>query len=168
MFQEYQVYAMSIADNILPGFDETNLDRIENAAKFAGLTSKINDLPKGFYTEVTKEFSEDGVVFSGGESQKLAIARAYAANQPVLILDEPSGNLDPFAESDLIKKINQMSDGRPVILVTHNMEYAKNVDLVLYFENGRVIESGTPKQLMNQQGAFFKMVGEQSFANYEI
>lgn len=161
MLQDYRIFALSVADNILPLPDENGKERISNAIRFCGLEEKVETLPQGSDTILTGEFLEDGVCLSGGEQQKTAIARAHARNCPVLILDEPSGRLDPFSERRLIEKINQLSADKSVILVTHNLAYTKNADLVLYFENGAIVECGSPKQLIKRKGRYEKMLAEQ-------
>lgn len=161
MLQDYRIFALSVADNILPFPDENGKERISNAIRFCGLEEKVETLPQGSDTILTGEFLEDGVCLSGGEQQKTAIARAHARNCPVLILDEPSGRLDPFSERRLIEKINQLSADKSVILVTHNLAYTKNVDLILYFEDGAIVECGSPEQLIKRRGRYEKMFAEQ-------
>lgn len=148
VFQTYHIYEQSIADNLLPkeAGEEDYPCKIKEALQFGGLLNKAESLPNGIDTILSGEFSPDGICLSGGEQQKLA--RAYAANHPVLVMDEPSGNLDPLAENELIRKINQLSKDKGVILVTHNPAYVKNVDLVLYFENGCLLEQGPPNEVL--------------------
>ena len=164
LFQDYQIYSLSVAENILPNevLDEENMKKIEDALQFSELKEKIDALPDGADTVLTGEFSEDGVYLSGGEQQKLAIARAYAMDRPVMILDEPSSNLDPIAENQLIDKINRLTDNKAVILITHNPFYAKNVDLILIFRQGRLVEYGSPEKLMKQDGYYKKMLAERT------
>lgn len=109
LLQNYQIFALSIAENVIPD-GAVNKQKVDNALLFSGLKEKIDTLPDGIDTVLTGEFSESGVSFSGGEKQKLAISRTYAADRPVMILDEPSGNLDPLAENGLIKKINELTN----------------------------------------------------------
>lgn len=150
LLQDYKVFPLTIADNLLPkeAGEEDYPCKIKEALQFGGLLDKAESLPNGIHTILSGEFSPDGICLSGGEQQKLAIARAYAANHPVLVMDEPSGNLDPLAENELIRKINQLSKDKGVILVTHNPAYIKNVDLVLYFENGCLLEQGPPNEVL--------------------
>lgn len=120
MPQDYRIFALSVADNIFPASDGHGRERTEDAIRFCGLQEKVEKLPQGADTVLTGEFLENGVCLSGGEQQRVAIARAYAKNRPVLILDEPSGRLDPMSERRLIEKINGLSADKAVILVTHN------------------------------------------------
>lgn len=163
LLQDFRVFALSVSENIAlrSVCDETDREKMEEAIRFSGLKEKINTLPDGLDTELTGEFSDSGTYLSGGEMQKLAIARAYMMDRPVLILDEPSSNLDPISENALIHRINQLTKNKGVILITHNMSYAKNVDLVIVFHEGRIVEYGTPDELRERKGYFYSMVEEQ-------
>ncbi len=130
---------------------------METALRFAGIWEKMEDLLDGVDTVFAGEFLKEGVGLSGGEQQKLALARAYAKKRPVLVLDEPSANLDPQAKNHLIGKINDLSGGRAVFLVTHNPQYAKQADLVVFFEEGRIVEYGSPEELCKKGGYFERM-----------
>lgn len=165
LLQDYKVFALTVADNIWQkevGEEDTYTSRIKEALQFSGLLEKVESLLNGIDTVLSGEFSEDGICFSGGEQQKLAIARAYAKNNPVLVLDEPSGNLDPIAEKALIHKINKLAEDKAAILVTHDLVYTKNVDLVLVFDNGRVLEYGSPEDLLQKKGYYYQMILERS------
>ena len=163
MLQDFRMFALTISENITlkEELNEEELRRREEAIRFSGLDEKINQLPDGIDTDLTGEFSDSGAYLSGGEMQKLAIARAYMMDRPVLILDEPSSNLDPISENELIHRINQLTKNKGVILVTHNMSYAKNVDLVIVFHEGRIVEYGAPDELRERKGYFYSMVEEQ-------
>lgn len=163
LLQDFCVFALSVSENIAlrPVCDETDREKLEQAIRFSGLEEKIKTLPDGLNTDLTGEFSDSGITFSGGEMQKLAIARAYMTDRPVLILDEPSSNLDPISENALIHRINQLTKNKGVILVTHNMSYAKNVDLVMVFHEGQIVEYGAPDELREKKGYFYSMVEEQ-------
>lgn len=165
LLQDYKVFALTIADNIRKkeaGDEDTYTSAIKEALQFGGLLEKVEGLPGGIDTVLSGEFSEDGICLSGGEQQKLAIARAYAKNNPVLVLDEPSGNLDPIAEKALIHKINKLAEGKAAILVTHDLVYTKNVDLVLVFDDGCILEHGSPEELLRKKGYYYRMMSERS------
>lgn len=163
LLQDFRTFALTISENIalIKELDEEELRRRDEAVRFSGLDEKISQLPDGIDTELTGEFSDSGITFSGGETQKLAIARAYMMDRPVLIMDEPSSNLDPISENQLIHRINQLAKNKGVILITHNMSYAKNVDLVIVFHEGRIVEYGAPDELQERKGYFYSMVEEQ-------
>lgn len=161
MLQDYKIFPLSILENISADTDSMDTERLEEAICFAGLEKKINALPNGIHTVLTGEFLKGGVSLSGGEQQRLAVARAYAKEKAILILDEPSANLDPIAENELIDKINRIAEGKTVIMVTHNLAYTKNVDMVYFFENGSIVEFGSPKELVLKKGRYEKMLREQ-------
>lgn len=161
LLQDYKIFPLSIEENISMDAETKDITRLEAALRFAGLEDKVNQLPDGIHTVLTGEFLEGGVSFSGGEQQKLAIARTFTGKNPVLIFDEPSANLDPIAENEMIDKINHIAEGRAVIMVTHNMVYTKNVDMIYFFEDGRIVESGSPEELMMKKGHYEKMLREQ-------
>ena len=161
MFQDFQIYALSVAENIMPTYDADKRDDVMNVIKFCELEGRIELLKHGIETQMTKEFDDEGVYFSGGEQQKVALARAYASERPILILDEPSSKLDPLAERKIIEKVNDMTEHKTVILVTHNLLHAQSADLVYFFEEGQVIESGTPEELINLKGKYYNMLNLQ-------
>ncbi len=163
MLQDYRIFPLSIAENIVLT-DEINKEqqmKLEEALSFSELKEKVENLPKGIDTIITGEFAEDGIGLSGGELQKLALSRAYFSKKPILILDEPSSNLDPVAENHLIKKLNELSDKKAVILIAHNIFYTQNVDLVLFFEQGKIVEFGSPSELIEKRGYYYRMLMEQ-------
>lgn len=161
MLQDYKIFPLSILENIAPDAEGMDTAKVEEALCFAGLEEKINSLPDGVHTVLTGEFLDGGIGFSGGEQQKLAAARAYAQKKPVLIFDEPSANLDPVAENNLIDKINHIAEGKAVVMVTHNLVYTKHMDMIYFFEDGRIVESGTAKELLMENGRYAKMLKEQ-------
>lgn len=164
LLQDYKVFALSIADNILQKEvgEEDCTSKIKEALQFSGLLRKVESFPNGIDTILSGEFSQDGICFSGGEQQKLAIARAYAKSNPVLVLDEPSGNLDPIAENALIHRINKLAEDKAMILVTHDLVYTKNVDLVLVFDHGCILEYGSPEELLLKKGYYYQMMLQRS------
>lgn len=168
VFQEPQLFAMSVAENILMREIAVENDYYicEKALEEVGLYDKVNALEKKMNTSVTKEFDDRGVVFSGGQEQKLALARAYAKNSPVMILDEPSSALDAFAEYDLHKSLVKLcSDkiyGRLIIIISHRMSFANVADRVYVINNGCVVEEGTHFELMNQKGLYADLYEKQS------
>lgn len=160
MFQDFNVYAMSVADNISDSSNEKR-DLIMRGIEFSELTEKISCLPRGIDTELTNEFSEEGIQLSGGEQQKIALARAYVNGNEVLILDEPSSNLDIKSERKIISKIKCLTENKSVIYVTHNMINALSADLIYYFSLGKIVEYGSPDDLIKVRGHFYHMLMEQ-------
>ena len=162
-FQDSQIYALSIAENVLMRELQSDKDErlIMEALTFSGLWEKVSSLEKGIHTIVTKEFDEDGVYFSGGEYQKLIIARAYAHQGEILIFDEPASALDPIAEYELFRKMMQLGSDKTVVYITHRLAATVGADQIYYIENGRVKEQGTHQQLMEKQGRYHRMFSVQ-------
>lgn len=163
VFQDSPIYALSVAENVLMRELESDSDEriVMEALTFSGLWERVSTLEKGIHTMVTKEFDEEGVYFSGGEYQKLIIARAYAHRGEILIFDEPASSLDPIAEYELFQKMMQLGSDKTVIYITHRLAATVGADHIYYIENGRVKEQGTHQQLMAKQGRYHRMFSVQ-------
>ena len=159
VLQQYALFAFTIGENVLmrpvSGMDDRRI--VEEALRAVGLWDKVSALPKGIDTDVTKEFS-NGVVLSGGEKQKLALARAYAQKSQILILDEPSSSLDAFAETNILKQLYQVGRNKTIILVTHKLMDVRWADRVIVLQDGQIIEEGTHEQLLLGKGVYSNMV----------
>lgn len=162
-FQDYKVMAMSVKDNVLMGEQFDNADETaERALKCAGVWDKVKSLSNGINTIITKEFDNDGAVLSGGEQQKIVVARAFAQQASVKVFDEPSSALDPIAEYDLYKGIMNESKGHITLFISHRLSSVKDADEVFMLENGAVIEQGTHRQLMDMGGKYCEMFTKQA------
>jgi len=155
-FQDGTLMPGSVRYNVMMGRSGSD-EQVLWALKKAGIDGKIMDLPKGIDTPLTKEFDEEGVLLSGGESQKLLVARAFATDAPVLIFDEPSSALDPIAEHELFSHILQESEGKTRILISHRLSCVKYADAVLLFEKGKKVEEGSHETLMKAEGKYAQM-----------
>lgn len=157
-FQDVEMFGMSIRDNVLLGRTYDNPDeKILYALKKAGIYEKIKTLPGGLDAQLTREFDEQGVVLSGGENQKLSVARAFLSNAPIKVYDEPSSALDPVAEYELYKSLMADSKGHTLVLISHRLSSVKNVDKIFVFEKGRLIEQGTHRELMQNEKRYAMM-----------
>lgn len=162
-FQDYKVMALSVKDNVLMGDSFENPDETaEHALRCAGVWDKVSSLENGMDTVMTKEFDKDGAVLSGGEQQKIVVARAFARNASVKVFDEPSSALDPIAEYELYKGIMNESKGHITLFISHRLSSVKDADMVFMLENGTVIESGTHRELMEQNGKYCEMFTRQA------
>lgn len=158
VFQDYRIFAMTVAENVLiEEVDENNISRAEKALKQSGVYSKIETLPEGINNLLTREFDDEGALLSGGESQKVTIARMFAKNFDVAILDEPSSALDPVAESKMYDNLMEGTKDKTVIYISHRLSSATRSDNILVFAGGELIEQGTHEQLMNLDGEYCKM-----------
>lgn len=165
-FQDCCLFGMTIKDNVLMGRKFEDGEALAcNALKKAGVYDKIMSLPAGIHTMMTKEFDDEGAVLSGGESQKVAVARAFVRKTPVRVFDEPSSALDPIAEYELFDSI--MKDGREhtMIFISHRLSSVKNADKVFMLEEGRIIEEGSHLELMKLDGSYAEMYKKQAM-NY--
>lgn len=166
-FQDVCIFGMTVKDNILLGEKATpeSGGRVVAALKKAGIYDRIEHLPKGIHTMMTKEFDEGGVVLSGGERQKVAVARAFYRTCPIKIFDEPSSALDPIAEYELFRSMIQDGRQNTMIFISHRLSSVKNADYVLMLEHGQIIERGTHKELMQNKGRYAAMYQKQAM-NY--
>lgn len=162
-FQDYKVMSMSVKDNVLMGESFDHPEEVaEKALKCAGVWDKVSSLSDGMNTIMTKEFDNDGAVLSGGEQQKIVVARAFAQQASVKVFDEPSSALDPIAEYDLYRGIMNESKGHITLFISHRLSSVKDADEVFMLENGTVIEQGTHSQLMDRNGKYCEMFTKQA------
>lgn len=162
-FQDYKIFAFSIRDNVLMHHAKAEEEAIVlDALKKAGVYEKVMSLPHGIDTILTKEFDEEGALLSGGEFQKLVVARAFAKEAPIKVFDEPSSALDPIAEYELYESIQKDSIGKTVVFISHRLSSVRNADMVYMLENGEIIERGNHKELMLQNGAYADMYQKQA------
>lgn len=164
VFQDFQMFAFSIAEDILLRRVEDKKDEelVICALKNVGLYDKVQALPNGINTMFSREFTNSGAFFSGGELQRLAIARAYAQNSNIIILDEPTSGLDPFSENTLLQGLLDPSNKKTVILSSHRLCNIVNMDIICFFENGRLLEIGSHNELMKLNGKYAEMFNLQA------
>lgn len=164
VFQNVEVYAVTIAENILlrTPITKEDFDLVDEALKFSGLDEYVKNLPDGVNTILTKEFDRDGIVLSGGQNQRLAIARGYALNYNLFILDEPSSALDPLAEASVYNNMLSLGKDKTIIFISHRLTTTVNADYIYLFEKGSIIEEGTHTDLMNLNKKYKEMFTSQS------
>lgn len=141
----------------------TDEDRVTAALKKAGLYVKICTLENGPDTMLDKELNKGGIDLSGGELQKLFLARALYKDAPIIILDEPTAALDPIAENDLYTKFNDLTKNKTAFYISHRLSSTRFCDRILYLKNGQIAESGTHEELMARKGDYFRMYEMQSY-----
>ncbi len=158
VFQDYRIFAMTVAENVLiEEVDENNIQRAEKSLEQSGVYEKIKTLPMGINNLLTREFDDEGALLSGGESQKVTIARMFAKRFDVAILDEPSSALDPVAESAMYDNLMEGTKDKTVIYISHRLSSATRSDNILVFAGGELIEQGSHERLMNEGGEYCKM-----------
>ena len=158
VFQDYRIFAMTVAENVLmQETDENNIPLAEKALTQSGVMNKVETLPEGVNTLLTKEFDNEGASLSGGETQKLAIARLFAKKFDVAVLDEPSSALDPVAESKMYDALAEGTKDKTVLYISHRLSSAANADRILVFREGKLIETGSHQELMEKGGEYCEM-----------
>lgn len=157
LFQDFEIFATDVGGNI--GMQEGDVDkeRADVAIQKAGFWDRFREMPQGYNTPLTKEFADDGVNLSGGEAQKLALARVLYADSSIIVLDEPSSALDPIAEYQLNKTITELSSDKTVVIISHRLSTTRFVDKIYMLENGVIREQGTHDTLMKLNGAYAEM-----------
>ncbi len=148
VFQDFCIFGATIGENVALQKDYDS-ERVLEALKLAGFTKP---LPNGTDTVLLREFDDEGLMLSGGEQQKIAIARVFYKQCPYIILDEPSANLDPVSEYELNQAISRNCENRTVIFISHRLSTTRHADRILMLENGRIIESGSHDELMALDG----------------
>lgn len=168
VFQDFQIFSLPLGENVLMKTPETEKERqlVVESLKKAQFGEVLEKMPKGIDTYLTKEFDEDGFVCSGGQAQKIAIARVFAKNPDVVILDEPSSALDPIAEYNMYCNMMEASEGKTVFFISHRMSSARMADRILFLEHGRIVEEGTHQELMEKKGRYAAMFRLQA-QNYQ-
>lgn len=165
MFQDYVTYQGTAAENIGLG-DLTHLvdrERIETSAKRAGADERIERLPSGYDSPLGRWFDQ-GVSLSGGEWQKIALARAFLREAPILILDEPTSALDAQAEHDLFSRLRELSEGRTTLYISHRFSTVRQAERILLLEHGKVAEYGTHDELMAAEAGYAELFTLQAAA----
>lgn len=162
VFQEFSVLDVTVKENVaqcVDGIDET---RVWQCIDKAGLTEKIQSLPKGIETHLGRRVFKDGVEFSGGQTQRLMLARALYKNAPILVLDEPTAALDPIAENDIYQKYNDMTHGRTSFFISHRLASTRFCDRIIFVDGGKIAEEGTHDELLKNGGGYAYLFEVQS------
>ncbi|MCM1115034.1 MAG: ABC transporter ATP-binding protein/permease [Clostridium sp.] len=167
VFQDYSFLPMTIAENICAS-SSYDKDKLYTAFEKAGIMDKINTLDKKENTLMVKDVYKDAVDFSGGEKQKLLLAKAIYKNAPILILDEPTAALDPIAENELYLKYSEMTDNKISFFISHRLSSTRFCDRILFIKDGTIAESGTHEELMALKGAYYRMYQIQSYYYKEM
>ena len=163
LFQDTSPIALSIAENVC-GCEPKDVDRkkLQDCLEKAGLLEKVNTLTKKEETYITQILDEKGVVLSGGETQKLLLAKAMYKDGPMLILDEPTSALDPIAESRIYEEYNQLANKKTAVFISHRLASTKFCDRILFLDNGQIVEEGSHDQLMKNGGKYREIFDIQS------
>ena len=169
VFQDFQIFAGSVRENVLLDVaDGCGEDGIKEALADSGLMERVERMEKGIDTPLTTEFMEDGMDLSGGESQKLAIARVFYKKAGLMILDEPSSALDPIAEYQLNHAMLSATKDKTVIFISHRLSTTRLADRIIMLEQGRIVEQGSHSELLERDGKYAQMWRVQAGAYIEV
>lgn len=160
VFQDYCLYGATLLENVVLDDISSNEEiegEVESALCRSGFGERLQSLPQGLSTPITTEFDEQGVNLSGGESQKVAIARAFYGEVDLLAMDEPSSALDPIAEYNLNKAMHAAAENKTVFYISHRLSTTRDADRIIMLENGRIIEEGTHDELLSRKGKYAEM-----------
>lgn len=158
VFQDFKLFSFTVKENI--AFDSANGasdEKIEDALRKAGLYDKVQALEKGINTSIYKNFDEKGVELSGGEGQKLAIARAIHKDAPIIVLDEPTAALDPYAEYEIYSRLNDLVSGNTAIYISHRLSSCRFCDKIAVFDKGEIVEYGSHDELVDNSKKYREM-----------
>ncbi len=161
VFQDFKLFAFSMKENIVLG-DDVEKEAVLPLVGQVGLEEKVSSMEKGLDTMLFKFYEEDGIEPSGGEQQKLAIARALYKKAPVVILDEPTAALDPVAEYDIYRQFEELVGGKTAVYISHRLSSCKFCDRIAVFSDGQVAEYGTHDELLKQGGIYAEMFAAQA------
>ena len=161
VFQDFQMFAFPVGENIAAGA-EMDEGRVAVAMERAGLGARLSNLPGGLGTCVGKDYDESGVAFSGGERQKLAIARAIYKDAPFVIMDEPTAALDPKAETEVFEGFDGMVGHKTAIYISHRLASCRFCEDILVFDRGKVVQHGTHEELEKQEGLYRELWNAQA------
>lgn len=158
---------MTVAENICAKSDYDS-EKLYSALEQSGIADKIYSLDKKENSFMVKDVYKDAVDFSGGEKQKLLLAKAIYKDAPVLILDEPTAALDPIAENELYLKYNELTKGKLSFFISHRLSSTRFCDRILFIKDGKIAEEGTHEELMALKGSYYKMYQLQSYYYKEM
>lgn len=162
VFQEFSVLETTIAENVSQETENMDVDRVHECLDKAGLTAFVSGLPEGIQTHVGKKLYLDGIQLSGGQVQRMMLARSLYRNGPILVLDEPTAALDPIAEHDIYMRYNEMTRGKTSLFISHRLASTRFCDRIIFLADGKIAEEGTHESLLELNGEYAKLFEIQS------
>ena len=161
VFQDFRLFAYSIAENVA-ATTQPDRDRVWQALTVADVADRVKRMPETIDTPITTALSDDGVDVSGGEAQKIAIARAWYKNAPIMILDEPTAALDPISEYEIYQRFDELIEGKTAIYVSHRMSSTRFSQRIVVLDHGQLVQDGTHASLMAKSGIYRDLFNAQA------
>ena len=162
VFQHFSLLAGSVAVNVAQSIDHINYDLVYSCVEKAGLKEKIESLPEKYESNLNREVFEDATNLSGGETQRLMLARALYKNAPIIVLDEPTSALDPIAEADIYNKYNELAKNKSSLFISHRLASTRFCDRILFIADEKIVEQGTHDELLAMGGKYAHLFNVQS------
>lgn len=162
VFQEFSILDTTVAQCVAQSATDLDMEKVSACLDRAGLTETVSKLPQGAETHIGREVYLDGVLLSGGQTQRLMLARALYKDAPILVLDEPTAALDPLAENDIYRKYNEMTTHKTSVFISHRLASTRFCDRILFIADGVIAEEGTHEELLAKNGAYADLFAVQS------
>lgn len=162
VFQSFSIMDTTIAECVAQTATDIDMNKVADCLDKAGLTATIAKFPEGVGTHIGREVYLDGVMLSGGQTQRLMLARALYKDGPILILDEPTAALDPIAENDIYMKYSEMTAGKTSVFISHRLASTRFCDRIIFVADGGIAEEGTHEELLDKNGAYANLFEVQS------
>lgn len=166
VFQDFRLLALPVGQNVA-GSKEYDAETVWHALETAGVADRVRSYPMGIEQPLYRNFDEEGTELSGGEEQKLAIARALYKDAPFVVLDEPTAALDPLAEAEIYSKFNEMTAGKAAVFVSHRLSSCRFCDRIAVFDGGRLVQLGTHEELLKDKDGKYNELWNAQAQYYE-
>lgn len=158
VFQQFSIMPVTIEEIVAEAPKaQVDSERVKKCLELAGMWERIQKLPDKLQSQYGRTIYDEGIEFSGGETQKLLLARSIYKSAPILLLDEPTAALDPIAESELYQKYNQISEGKTAVFISHRLASANFCNRIILIENGAICEEGTHRELLAKKGKYYNL-----------